>query len=119
MAVKDVLPARISKLRSSLQGRQNVAEQNRAEGASPNTVLWSLAAQRAAYFYRFVKRRTNNTPLSYYVGTFYTINFQPTLYIGYKMLKMYMLMSYTINGFVNFHYKRRLIGQNLLKVSEM
>ena len=31
-AVKDVLPARISKLRSSLQGLQNVAEQNRAEG---------------------------------------------------------------------------------------
>jgi len=31
-AVKDVLPARISKLRSSLQCRQNVAEQKRAEG---------------------------------------------------------------------------------------
>jgi len=31
-AVKDVLQARISKLRSSLQGLQNVAEQKRAEG---------------------------------------------------------------------------------------
>ena len=26
-------------------------------GQSPNTFLWSLAAQRAAYFYRFVMRR--------------------------------------------------------------
>jgi len=31
-AVKDVLQARISKLRSSLQGLQNVAEQKHAEG---------------------------------------------------------------------------------------
>jgi len=50
LAVKDVLPARISKLRSSLQSRQNVAEQKRAEGVSSNTVLWSLAADRRRTF---------------------------------------------------------------------
>jgi hypothetical protein len=49
----------------------NVAEQNRAEGDSPNTVLWSLAAQRAAYFYRFVKCRAINAPLSYYSELLY------------------------------------------------
>ena len=56
-------------------------------GRSPNTFLWSLAAQRAAYFYRFVTRRTINAPLSYYSVLLY----------NYFLYNKFILLSYYRN----------------------
>jgi len=63
-----------------------VAEQNCAEGASPNTVLCSLAAEQAAYIYRLLSAVYpyiiiyNKSFIQYYknnVCQFYTSNVMP------------------------------------------
>jgi hypothetical protein len=43
-AVNDVFAVAIKELRSNSSNSKNVAEKNRAEGFSPNTVFRSLAA---------------------------------------------------------------------------
>jgi hypothetical protein len=49
-AVNDVFAVAIKELRSNSSNSKNVAEQNGAEGASQNTVLRSLAAERRRTF---------------------------------------------------------------------
>jgi hypothetical protein len=70
LAVTDVFAVAIKELRSNSSNRKNVAEQNRAEGDSPNTVLCSPSRRKAA-----------SCPQSgqAHIQTCYTMIFLPTL----------------------------------------
>ena len=74
-------------MRSIFTGAKKCGGTKTCRGRSLNTFLWSLAAQRAAYFYRFVVRRTINTPLSYYSELLY----------NYFLYNKFILLSYYRN----------------------
>jgi hypothetical protein len=61
----------MKELRSNSSNRKNVAEQKCTKGVSP-TAFWRRPSPEGAKRLPYVKRRTNNTPLSYNIGTIYT-----------------------------------------------